>query len=182
MNKSMRRRVYVSGTFEERKDEGRGSQDRIGSDLIDSQPVQIVEDFWSMYCLGSKRLNRGTLCESVTVKNRELRATDARAFIKIRRQVLLKENNRLARIMAELHARQESHSLSPSFGSTGSHPGNDEHPQKYCVNSPIVSRRVATRRVATRHLVLLRVPSRPSCRDAIRLCTRIFMPLYSIIK
>lgn len=42
MYKSMRRRV--SGTFEERKDEGRGNQDRIGSDLIDSQPVQIVED------------------------------------------------------------------------------------------------------------------------------------------
>lgn len=133
-----------------------------------------------MCCLELKKLNRETFCESVTVKNRELRATDARAFIKIRRQVLLKENNRLARIMADLRARQESLFLSLSFWSTGSHPGNDERPEKYCVNSPIVSRRVATHRVASRHLVPA-FQVAPSCRDAIRLYTRIFMPFYSII-
>lgn len=44
VNLMYKSRRCVSGTFEERKDEGRGNQDRIGSDLIDSQPVQIVED------------------------------------------------------------------------------------------------------------------------------------------
>jgi len=56
--------------------------------------------------LEPKKLNRRTLYDSVTVKNRKLRATNARAFIKIRRQVLLKENNHLARIMADLHATE----------------------------------------------------------------------------
>lgn len=36
--------MHVCEIFEERKYEGWGSQARIGADLIDSQPVQILEE------------------------------------------------------------------------------------------------------------------------------------------
>lgn len=115
----------------------------------------------------------------MTVKNRELRATDARAFIKIRRQVLLKENNHLARIMVDLRARQESLSLSlSSYGLRDLIRAMTNVLRNTASIRPLC--RDASRRVASRHLVPA-FQVAPSCRDAIRLRTRIFMPLYSII-
>lgn len=134
------------------------------------------------------------VCVALTVKSRELRATDVRAFIKnrvgkIRRQVLLKENNRRARIMAGLRATGvlfPSPSFSVSFFLFLSlvheiSSGNDERSEKYCVNSPIASRRVATWRVASPRLVPFRVRQIPrtTCRCELRLYSPIVV-IYTV--
>jgi len=116
-----------------------------------------IDSVWDMCWFQSGNLNRGCC---MTVKSHELRATDARAFIKNRvgedpppssfkrEQPSSAHNGRLLRATGP-HSLSLSLSL-PLSDLRRSHPGNDERPEKYCVNSPIVSRRVATRRDASR--------------------------------
>jgi len=169
-----RRRVRVCKIFEEKRMKNEKNQNYIWLNRQSSYPnVEESETYAAR--LEPKKLNRRTLYDSVTVKNRELRATNARAFIKIRRQVLLKENNHLARIMADLHATEVPLSFSIFLVyriSSGQWRTSWEILRQFAHR--VAPSRDTSRRVASRHLV-------PSCRDAIRLYKRIFMPLYSII-